>query len=209
MTPNEVFAAEGANWPRPPPINTPVDKRVGNGFCDYHGEKGHSTDECIQLKKQIEKMSWQRNIKQKISLKFSPGMEITFPILTADNITEGPLTIEANLEGPTAARDIPFDRLQWGSQTVLLSNRITPDSARWVVSQTLYQQVGAIRGTNTSNTTLPWNTTHLTATSSSHAPGGDRVDLFVTPAPHLPVPTTYSQPPPYKACDPTHPGVMG
>ncbi|GKC76170.1 hypothetical protein Tco_1126944, partial [Tanacetum coccineum] len=42
--------------PRPPPINTPVDKRVGNGFCDYHGEKGHSTDECIQLKKQIEKM---------------------------------------------------------------------------------------------------------------------------------------------------------
>ncbi|GKB09658.1 putative reverse transcriptase domain-containing protein [Tanacetum coccineum] len=56
MTPKEVFAAEGANWPRPPPINTPVDKRVGNGFCDYHGEKGHSTDECIQLKKQIEKM---------------------------------------------------------------------------------------------------------------------------------------------------------
>ncbi|GKB09659.1 hypothetical protein Tco_0837971 [Tanacetum coccineum] len=39
-----VAIAEGANWPRPPPINTPVDKSVGNGFYDYHGEKGHSTD---------------------------------------------------------------------------------------------------------------------------------------------------------------------
>ncbi|GJS06506.1 hypothetical protein Tco_0363302, partial [Tanacetum coccineum] len=72
-----------------------------------------------------------------------------------------------------------------------------------------YQQVGAIRGTNTSKTTLPWNTTHLTATSSSHAPRGDRVDLFVTLAPHLPVPTTYSQPPPYETCYSTHPGVRG
>ncbi|GJY89314.1 hypothetical protein Tco_0503942 [Tanacetum coccineum] len=51
-------------------------------------------------------------------------MEITIPILTADNIAEGPLTIEANLEGPTAARDIPFDRLQWGSQTVLTTSKV-------------------------------------------------------------------------------------
>ncbi|GJY89315.1 reverse transcriptase domain-containing protein [Tanacetum coccineum] len=53
--PKKQFNDRGGNR-RPPPINTPVDKRVGNGFCDYHGEKGHSTDECIQLKKQIEKM---------------------------------------------------------------------------------------------------------------------------------------------------------
>ncbi|GKB09664.1 hypothetical protein Tco_0837976 [Tanacetum coccineum] len=52
------FAVEGAKWPSTTTDNTPAVALalMGNGFCDYHGEKGHSTDECIQLKKQIEKM---------------------------------------------------------------------------------------------------------------------------------------------------------
>nr|GFC25187.1 reverse transcriptase domain-containing protein [Tanacetum cinerariifolium] len=33
---------------------TPVEKRSSNKFCDFHNDKGHSTDECMQLKKQIE-----------------------------------------------------------------------------------------------------------------------------------------------------------
>nr|GFC45641.1 reverse transcriptase domain-containing protein [Tanacetum cinerariifolium] len=33
---------------------TPVEKGNGNKFCDFHNDKGHSTDECIQLKKTIE-----------------------------------------------------------------------------------------------------------------------------------------------------------
>ncbi|GJS76801.1 reverse transcriptase domain-containing protein [Tanacetum coccineum] len=32
---------------------TPVEKRSSNKFCDFHNVKGHSTDECMQLKKQI------------------------------------------------------------------------------------------------------------------------------------------------------------
>ncbi|GJS43648.1 reverse transcriptase domain-containing protein [Tanacetum coccineum] len=35
---------------------TPVEKRSSNKFCDFHNDKGHSTDECIQLKKQIEEL---------------------------------------------------------------------------------------------------------------------------------------------------------
>nr|GFA52171.1 reverse transcriptase domain-containing protein [Tanacetum cinerariifolium] len=35
---------------------TPVEKRNGNKFCDFHNDKGHSTDECMQLKKQIEEL---------------------------------------------------------------------------------------------------------------------------------------------------------
>ncbi|GJW52500.1 hypothetical protein Tco_0096585 [Tanacetum coccineum] len=35
---------------------TPVEKRNSNKFCDFHNDKGHSTDECIQLKKQIEEL---------------------------------------------------------------------------------------------------------------------------------------------------------
>nr|GEW42467.1 reverse transcriptase domain-containing protein [Tanacetum cinerariifolium] len=38
----------------PPPMVTPVEKRNSNKFCDFHNDKGHSTDECMQLKKQIE-----------------------------------------------------------------------------------------------------------------------------------------------------------
>ncbi|GKC84376.1 reverse transcriptase domain-containing protein [Tanacetum coccineum] len=35
---------------------TPAEKRSSNKFCDFHNDKGHSTDECMQLKKQIEEL---------------------------------------------------------------------------------------------------------------------------------------------------------
>ncbi|GJQ98336.1 hypothetical protein Tco_0009475 [Tanacetum coccineum] len=40
----------------PPPMVTPTEKRSSNKFCDFHNDKGHSTDECMQLKKQIEEL---------------------------------------------------------------------------------------------------------------------------------------------------------
>ncbi|GJV03553.1 reverse transcriptase domain-containing protein [Tanacetum coccineum] len=40
----------------PPPMVTPAEKRSSNKFCDFHNDKGHSTDECMQLKKQIEEL---------------------------------------------------------------------------------------------------------------------------------------------------------
>nr|GFB00827.1 reverse transcriptase domain-containing protein [Tanacetum cinerariifolium] len=41
----------------PPPMVTPVEKRSSNKFCDFHNDKGHSTDECMQLKKQIKELA--------------------------------------------------------------------------------------------------------------------------------------------------------
>nr|GFA60035.1 hypothetical protein [Tanacetum cinerariifolium] len=40
----------------PPPMVTPVEKMSSNKFCDFHNDKGHSTDECMQLKNQIEEL---------------------------------------------------------------------------------------------------------------------------------------------------------
>nr|GFA93427.1 reverse transcriptase domain-containing protein [Tanacetum cinerariifolium] len=127
----------------PPPMVTPVEKRNSRKFCDFHNDKGQSTDECMQLKKQIEELvragklshlikemkqgreqtktgrkeaaakdkpktiymvrSWQRTVKQKITQSFEQGREITFPPLTTNDGTEGPLVIEAEIEsnGPS------------------------------------------------------------------------------------------------------------
>ena len=55
-TPKEIFATEGANFPRPPPMRTPESQRTGGGYCEYHGQKGHNTNECVQLRQLIEKL---------------------------------------------------------------------------------------------------------------------------------------------------------
>nr|GEX11341.1 reverse transcriptase domain-containing protein [Tanacetum cinerariifolium] len=40
----------------PPPMVIPVEKRSSNKFCDFHNDKEHITDECMQLKKQIKEL---------------------------------------------------------------------------------------------------------------------------------------------------------
>ncbi|GJZ12575.1 hypothetical protein Tco_0547805 [Tanacetum coccineum] len=37
-------------------MTTPIEKRNANKFCEFHGEVGHNTDECMHLRKQIEEM---------------------------------------------------------------------------------------------------------------------------------------------------------
>nr|GEY06239.1 reverse transcriptase domain-containing protein [Tanacetum cinerariifolium] len=55
-TPKEILASEASKFQPPPPMVTPVEKRNSNKFRDFHNDKGHSTDECMQLKKQIEEL---------------------------------------------------------------------------------------------------------------------------------------------------------
>ncbi|GKE32866.1 reverse transcriptase domain-containing protein, partial [Tanacetum coccineum] len=55
-TPKEIFAAESGKFKAPPPMVTPVEKRSSNKFSEFHNDKGHITDECVQLKNQIEEL---------------------------------------------------------------------------------------------------------------------------------------------------------
>nr|GEW70329.1 reverse transcriptase domain-containing protein [Tanacetum cinerariifolium] len=62
-----------------PPMTTPVEKRNHAKFCEFHGEVGHNTDECMHLRKQIE--------------------EILKAGKLEDEGTEGPMIIEAEIGG--------------------------------------------------------------------------------------------------------------
>ncbi|GJZ97628.1 reverse transcriptase domain-containing protein [Tanacetum coccineum] len=55
-TPKEILATEAGKFKPPLPMVTPVEKRSSNKFYDFYNDKGHSTDECMQLKKQIEEL---------------------------------------------------------------------------------------------------------------------------------------------------------
>ncbi|GJZ52227.1 reverse transcriptase domain-containing protein, partial [Tanacetum coccineum] len=55
-TPKEIFALDKGKFKASPPMTTPVEKRNANKFCEFHGEVGHNTDECMHLRKQIEEM---------------------------------------------------------------------------------------------------------------------------------------------------------
>nr|GEV33441.1 reverse transcriptase domain-containing protein [Tanacetum cinerariifolium] len=104
-TPKEILVAEAGKFQPPPPMVTPVEKRSNNKFCDFHNDKGHSTDECMQLKKQIEELVREGKLSHLIKeIKhgqdhFERVKEITFPPLAASSGTEGPLVIEAEMGG--------------------------------------------------------------------------------------------------------------
>ncbi|GJZ44291.1 reverse transcriptase domain-containing protein [Tanacetum coccineum] len=144
-TPKEIFTAKAAKFKPPAPMVTPLEKRSDSSkFCEFHNDKGHNTDECVQLKKQIEELvragklsqfvkgirqekdqqrpgkkdfptkdkaatiymiqSWQRVTRQKVTQSFDRIREIVFPPLTANEGTEGPLVIEAEIGGHTVHR---------------------------------------------------------------------------------------------------------
>nr|GEV78406.1 reverse transcriptase domain-containing protein [Tanacetum cinerariifolium] len=50
----EILAMESISFPEPPPLIETPEKQNLNKFCDYHGDRGHNTNDCYQLRKQIE-----------------------------------------------------------------------------------------------------------------------------------------------------------
>ncbi|GJX80331.1 reverse transcriptase domain-containing protein [Tanacetum coccineum] len=110
-TPKEIFALEKGKFKAPPPMVTPAEKRDPNKYCEFHSDTGHSTDECMQLRKQIDEMikdkplailmiqPWERVAKPRITQSFSPETVISFPPLGEEDGTEGPMIIEAEMGG--------------------------------------------------------------------------------------------------------------
>ncbi|GJZ61267.1 hypothetical protein Tco_0617404, partial [Tanacetum coccineum] len=55
-TPKEILALDKGKFKPPPLMTTLVEKRNASKFYEFHGEVGHTTDECMHLKRQIEEM---------------------------------------------------------------------------------------------------------------------------------------------------------
>ncbi|GJX88677.1 hypothetical protein Tco_0340691 [Tanacetum coccineum] len=55
-SPREILSLDKGKFKTPPPMTTPVEKRNSNKFCEFHGEVGYNTDECMHLKRQIEEL---------------------------------------------------------------------------------------------------------------------------------------------------------
>ncbi|GJT79983.1 hypothetical protein Tco_1054325 [Tanacetum coccineum] len=53
-TPKKILAMESVSFSKPPPLIGTPKKQNLNKFCDYHEDRGHNTNNCYQLKKQIE-----------------------------------------------------------------------------------------------------------------------------------------------------------
>ncbi|GJU63574.1 reverse transcriptase domain-containing protein [Tanacetum coccineum] len=138
-TPKEIFTLEKGKFKAPPPMVTPVEKRDSSKYCEFHSDTGHNTNECMQLRKQIDEMikagklsqfikelkqnekskapkkgdasgkdkpltilmiqPWERVAKPRITQSFSPEIAMSFPPLSEEDGTEGPMIIEVEMGG--------------------------------------------------------------------------------------------------------------
>ncbi|GKC47432.1 reverse transcriptase domain-containing protein [Tanacetum coccineum] len=87
----------------------PCRKKDPNKYCEFHADTGHSTDECMQLRKQIDEMSkagklsqFIKELKQNNKLKAPKKGEtarMERPLAILMDGTEGPMIIEAEIGG--------------------------------------------------------------------------------------------------------------
>ncbi|GJX79840.1 hypothetical protein Tco_0327989 [Tanacetum coccineum] len=127
MTPKEILATEGANFPKPPPMRTPEEQHVGNGYCRLDhlvknikegkekqrsgGKKDAPRDKLTPTKCAV----MQRRSKQKVSQKFSHG-RASLSHFNCGQRSGEPLTIEINAAG----HDIHRMYIDGGASTDIL-----------------------------------------------------------------------------------------
>ncbi|GKA92029.1 hypothetical protein Tco_0813954 [Tanacetum coccineum] len=89
-------------------MTTPVEKRNASKLCEFHGEVGHTTDECMHLKRQIEKMLKAEKLSHLIKeLKQNNGKDQAKTVKKGkpqgntreEDKTEGPMITEAEMGG--------------------------------------------------------------------------------------------------------------
>ncbi|GJR80867.1 hypothetical protein Tco_0151652 [Tanacetum coccineum] len=65
-SPKEILALDKGKFKPPLPMTTQVEKRNASKFWEFHGEVGHTTDECMHVIRQIEDMLKARKLSHLI-----------------------------------------------------------------------------------------------------------------------------------------------
>nr|GEV14223.1 reverse transcriptase domain-containing protein [Tanacetum cinerariifolium] len=84
-TPKEILAMDTVKFKASPPMPGPVKNQNKHKFCEFHGDKGYNTNECIHLKKQLEEAV--------------RAQEISFSPLASNDGQETLMVVEAEIEG--------------------------------------------------------------------------------------------------------------
>nr|GEW91179.1 reverse transcriptase domain-containing protein [Tanacetum cinerariifolium] len=103
-TPKEIIALGKRKFKPPSSMTTSVEKRNASKFCEFHGEVGHTTDECIHLKRQIEEMlkaekPWKRPDKDSKKGGNLRERQTAGNINGEEDGTKGPMIIKAEMGG--------------------------------------------------------------------------------------------------------------
>nr|GEX43440.1 reverse transcriptase domain-containing protein [Tanacetum cinerariifolium] len=97
-TPREILALDKEKFKPPPLMITSVEKKNASKFCEFHGEVGHTTDECMHLKRQIEEMLKAGKLSHLIKeLKQNNGKDQS----------------KTAKKGETSGKDKPLEILMW------------------------------------------------------------------------------------------------
>nr|GEU68705.1 reverse transcriptase domain-containing protein [Tanacetum cinerariifolium] len=105
-SPKEILALDKRKFkhPLPPPMTTPVEKKNASKLCEFHGEVGHTTNECMHLKRQIEEMLKAEKLSHLIKeLKRNHGKDQAKE-KKGGNLRERQIT--DNINSTTMAKDI-------------------------------------------------------------------------------------------------------
>ncbi|GKD29242.1 reverse transcriptase domain-containing protein [Tanacetum coccineum] len=107
-TPQDILATEyQLHMPQPAPLVGVPSKENINKYCDYHNEKGHSTNDCFHLKKQLDialesgTLNHLVKDKRKTTMTYEKWMNIpiTFSSVLAQDLLEEALVVEGEIEG--------------------------------------------------------------------------------------------------------------
>nr|GEU69234.1 reverse transcriptase domain-containing protein [Tanacetum cinerariifolium] len=94
-TPKEILALDKGKFKPPSPMTTLIEKRNASKFCEFHREVGHTTNECMHLKRKIKEMVKAGKLSHLIKeLKQSNGKD-----QAKEDRMEGPMIIEAKIGG--------------------------------------------------------------------------------------------------------------
>nr|GEV61849.1 hypothetical protein [Tanacetum cinerariifolium] len=98
-TPNEILVMDNVNLHPPPLMVGTPEKRNMNKFCDYHQDRGHNTNECYHLKKQIEEAVASGRLAYLVKDIRHGGQKSKGSAKGKDKLMNCPVVVEVMIEG--------------------------------------------------------------------------------------------------------------